>query len=230
MPKKSVQHQNTCGFIILQKLCKILEKKFLANLDNFCPRRTWCTQFPIFVRYSRKLMANNKTTSRNLGKMGPISRRNLPGKNWSFLQKWQKIVFNIKIRAVSLFCKNCAKFSKKSFWQIWTIFNLGGPVVHNSPFLCVTPRKLMANNKKTSRNLWKMGLISWRNLPGKNWLFLQKWQKIVFTIKIRAVSLFCKNCAKFSKKVFWQIWSIFDLGGHVVYNSPFLLITPVNWW
>ena len=33
--KNNVQHQNTCGFIILQKACKIREKKFLANLANF---------------------------------------------------------------------------------------------------------------------------------------------------------------------------------------------------
>ena len=137
--QKQPQHQYTGCLIILQKLCKILEKKFLVNLDNFWPRGTWCTQFPIFARYPRKLMINNKKTSRNLWKMGPISRRNLPGKNWSFLQKWQKIVFTIKIRAVSLFSKNCAKFSKLFFWQIWPIFDLGGHVVHNFPFLLITP-------------------------------------------------------------------------------------------
>ena len=177
MTKNSGQHQNTGGFIILQKLCKILEKKFLANLTNFWPRWTGCTQFPIFDRYPRKLMINNKKTSQNLWKMGPISRRNLPGKNWSFLQKWQKIVFTIKIRGVSLFCKNCVKFSKKIFWQIWPIFDLGGHVVHNSPFLLITP-------------------VNWWQTTKKQVKICEKWVPFPDVTSPGKIGHFCKNDKK----------------------------------
>ena len=58
----------------------------------------------------------------------------------------------------------------------------------------------------------------------------EKKLKINLNINIPIVSLFIKNCAKFSKKVFRQIWPIFDIGGHMLQNSPFLFVTPVNWW
>ena len=66
--------------------------------------------------------------------------------------------------------------------------------------------------------------------PREKLAIFAKMSKIGPNINIRVVSLFYKNCAKFSKNGFWQIWSIFDLGGPDVYSSPFLGVTPVNWW
>ena len=108
------QHQYTYCFIILQKLCKILAKKFRTNLTNFWPRWTWGTQFPIFVRYPRKLMTNNEKTSQNLWKMGHISRCNLPGKNGSFLQKCPKSYPTSKYVRFHYFVKRLQN-SRKTF-------------------------------------------------------------------------------------------------------------------
>ena len=64
--------------------------------------------------------------------------------------------------------------------------------------------------------------------PGEKLGIFAKMPKMRPDSNIRTISLFCKKCAKFSKKIFWQIWPIFALGGHVIHNSPFLFVTPVN--
>ena len=141
--------------------------------------------------------------------------------------KMSRSIFNTKIRVVSLFYEKGAKFSKKLFDKKWSIFTLGGQVMY-IPHFCPLPPEIDGKQSKNRPKIYEKRGTFPRGPPREKLGIFAKMSKIGPNINIRAVSLFCKKCVKFSKKSFWQIWTIFDLGGHVVHNSPFLLITPVN--
>ena len=67
-----------------------------------------------------------------------------------------------------------------------------------------------------------------RGAPREKLVIFVKMRKVMLNINVRGVSLFCKKCVKFPKKLVGRSQSIFTRGGKVVYATPFLPVTPIN--
>ena len=94
-----------------------------------------------------------------------------PREKWVIFAKRIKIVSNSKVRGVSLFCKNSAKFLKNLFGQNWSIFALGGQPVYNTPF-CPLPLQIDDDHAKNRSKMHEKWIISPQGTPpGKMGIF-----------------------------------------------------------
>ena len=151
--------------MLLQYFIKSVQnfwKKFSGKINTFSFTEHSSGIPPHFCTVRLLLDVKQQKNKLKFGKKGTNFPTYSPGKKWSFLQKWQKIVHNITIRTVSLLYKKCVKCAKNIFCQIWSIFNLGEHAVHTPPFLCITSVYWWFTTKKQP----KMGDILSKFLPG----------------------------------------------------------------
>ena len=127
--------------------------------------------------------------------------------------------------ACCYFIKNCVNFPRNSLGQLYILCTLG--VICTSSLFYML-QLMFDNSKKTTENLGKIYHFFPRGPLGENWIFLQKCQKILHNVTLRAITIFYRKHTKLPKNFFGQNMSIFNLGNQFVYTTLFLSVTPVN--
>ena len=95
-----------------------LPKNFSDKTGHCVPSiHSTCTILLFWLLHLMLDVKQQKNKSKFVKRLS-ISRRNLPRKKMDIFAKMTKIIHNIMIRTVSLFCKKCTKFAKNIFCQM----------------------------------------------------------------------------------------------------------------
>ena len=148
--------------------------------------------------------------------MGHFPQGPPPGKSWAFLQKCVKSCSTAIYREVHYFVKSVQN-SRKNFLLKTEQCSPSGNRSRTSPQFW--PLFLLLDGKQNANARKTCHLSSWA--PLKKMIIFAKLPKIMPSISLQVVSLFCKKCAKFPKKLFDQNRPIFPRGVQVVYTPHF---------
>ena len=151
--QKCKKHCATSIYVRVRYCTKSVQnfrKNFRTKYDTFHPGCPGRNTYPFLVVIPDTWCQTPKNKPKFV-KTGYIFPMGSPRKKLGIFAKTIKIVHNIKLRTVSLFCKKRVKFAKSLLWQMWTIFNLVWHVIHTPPFLGITPVCWGFTTKKQSK-------------------------------------------------------------------------------